>query len=401
MLVKLNLFDSKKELAVFLGIIFLILSVNISLKYHSFKELKSHKTAKIQAKVINQYKKTKHGKSYIVFKLRAKDGYTFYTTSREDLKNLYGDTLSLKMITKNITFLDFFKGFYAPVFDIWIDKKDRLKTKLLNFITSQHTNPLMKELFSALFLAKPVSKTLREKVSNLGISHLIAISGFHLGVLFFLLYFVFEKVYKFFQNRYFPYRNRRFDLSIFVIVLLFFYLYLLGFIPSLVRSYVMMAVGFYLYDRYFKIISFEVLFVAVLLILAFLPEFFFSIGFWFSVSGVFFIYMFLNYFSKLKPWQIMITLNIWVFIMMLPIVHFVFDKWTFLQLLSPLISIFFIIFYPLELFLHIIGHGDLLDIFVLKLFDLNSKIHHISTPLWFLVVYFLVNFYMIKKIKHI
>ena len=401
MLPKLTLFDSKKDFGIFLGAVFLILLINIALKYHTYTKLKSQKVYQTSAVVINQYQKTKHNKTYIVFKLRAKDGFVFYSTSKEDLKDLYGDTISFKMMTKNITFLDFFKGFYAPIYDIWIDKKDRFKTTLLDKITLQHQNPIMKELFSALFFAKPVSKELREKVSNLGISHLIAISGFHLGVLFFILYFLLDRVYKFFQNRYFPYRNRKFDLTVFVIVLLFGYLYLLGFVPSLVRSYVMMIVGFYLYDRYFNIISFEVLLVAVMLILSFLPEFFFSIGFWFSVSGVFFIYQFLGLFKNLKPWQVMIALNIWVFVMMIPIVHVVFSKWTFLQLVSPLLSMAFVVFYPLELFLHIFGVGDIFDGLILQLFSLESVRYHFFTPKWLLIVYILVNFYFIKKIKHI
>jgi competence protein ComEC len=183
--------------------------------------------------------------------------------------------------------------------------------------------------------------------------------------------------------------------------LLFGYLYLLGFVPSLVRSYVMLLVGFYLYDRYFEIISFEVLFVAVMLILAFIPEFFFSIGFWFSVSGVFFIYYYLHFFSHLKPWQIVLTLNIFVYIAMLPVVHFVFYKFTYLQLLSPLLSIGFIVFYPLELFLHLIGQGGLIDSWIVELLNFETTSYQIKTPLWFLMLFFvsLLSFYKIYS-KH-
>jgi len=401
MLVELNLFDSKKDYYIFFGIFVIILLFNIALKYHTFQDIKSHKIYTTTATVINQYQKTKHNKTYTVFKLHSKDGFIFYTTSKEDLKDLYGDKLLLKMLTKNIRFLDMFKGFYAPAFDFRLIEKDRIKKEILNKISRQHKEPMLKELFQALFLAKPISKELRDKVSNLGISHLIAISGFHLGVLFFILYFLLEKVYIFFQNRYFPYRNRQFDLTIMIMFLLFGYLYLLGFVPSLVRSYVMLIVGFFLYDRFYKIISFEVLFVAVLLILAFIPEFFFSVGFWFSVSGVFFIYYYLYFFSKLKPLYVVLTLNVFVYLAMLPVVHFVFDKFTYLQLLSPLLSILFILFYPLELFLHMIGYGGLLDSWIMELLNLKTTSFHIKTPFLFLVVYF-VSFFFFYKIysKH-
>ena len=392
---EVKLFEGKRDYLIFFAFLSIIFFTNITLKYNTYKNLTKKPANTIYVTVINQYQKTKHDKTYIVMKLRSSDGYTFYTTSREDLKDLIYDKLRVKIVTKNIHFIDLFKGFYAPTFSLELMQKNSLKEKIVNFISSQHENNLTKELFSALFLAKPISKDLRAKVSNLGISHLIAISGFHLGVLFFILYTLLKYPYQFFQDRFFPYRNRRFDLTVFIIGVLFLYLYLLGFIPSLVRSYVMLIVGFVLYDRFVKVISFEVLIVAVLLILAFIPSFFFSLGFWFSVSGVFYIYLFLKYFLSLKEWQIVLLLNIWVYIMMLPIIHYIFPKFTFLQLLSPLLSIAFIIFYPLELFLHLIGQGGLLDGLILKLFDLKSTVYQIHTPLWFLVLFVGLSFFVL------
>ena len=392
---EVKLFEGKRDYLLFFAFLSIVFCINITLKYNKYKNLTKKPVNTIYATVINQYQKTKHNKTYIVLKLRSKDGYTFYTTSKEDLKNLIYAKLRLKIVTKNIHFIDLFKGFYAPTFNIELMQKDRLKDDILNFISSQHENNLTKEPFSALFLAKPISKELRDKVSNLGISHLIAISGFHLGVLFFILYTLLKYPYQFFQDRFFPYRNRRFDLTVFIIAILFFYLYLLGFIPSLVRSYVMLIVGFILYDRFVKVISFEVLTVAVLLILAFIPSFFFSIGFWFSVSGVYFIFLFIKHFSHFKEWKTILFLNIWVYIMMLPIIHYIFPKFTFLQLLSPLLSIAFIIFYPVELFLHLIGQGDLLDGLILKLFELKSSVYQIHTPLWFLVLFLGLSFFIL------
>jgi len=67
MLPKLTLFDSKKDFGIFLGAVFLILLINIALKYHTYTELKSHKVYQTSSVVINQYQKTKHNKTYIVF----------------------------------------------------------------------------------------------------------------------------------------------------------------------------------------------------------------------------------------------------------------------------------------------------------------------------------------------
>ncbi|HIO90652.1 MAG TPA: ComEC/Rec2 family competence protein [Campylobacterales bacterium] len=394
---EINLFSSKRDLSLFLFICLLVLSFNIFQKHQVYTDLKQYKSQKIQATVINQYLKTKNNKTYTVFKLRSSDGYEFYTTSYKKLEDLNGYQITIKILTKNIAFIDLFKGFYTYSYDIQIYEKSSLNQTLSKKITSQHEEQFTKELFNALFLAKPISKDLRAKVSNYGISHLIAISGFHLGVLFGIFYFILSYPYTFFQDRYFPYRNKRFDLSIIVMAILFLYLYFLGFIPSLVRSYVIMVLLFILYNRFVKILSFEVLFVTVILIISFIPNFIFSIGFWFSVSGVFYIYLFLIYFKHLKPWKLAIFLNLWVFVMMIPIVHLFFDKITWLQLLSPPLSIAFIVFYPLELFLHMIGYGGVLDSIVLALLEQNPMIYHVETPIWFFLLFVIGSLYFAWK----
>jgi competence protein ComEC len=388
---ELRLFDSYREVAIFILLMATLFSYNIYQKHRLFKEVTASKFYTTDATVLKQYQKSKkNGKSYYVLKIRSNDGYSFYTTNHEDLKDINGRDISIGFITDKIDFRSFISTFYAPSYDIRLyEKEDSFKDKIDNFITSQHKSLKMKELFSALFLAKPISKELRADVSNLGISHLIAISGFHLGVLFTILYFILSYIYIYFQDRYFPYRNRRFDLTLLILMLLFGYMYMLGFVPSVVRSFVMMAFGFFLYHRSYKIISFEVLFVTVLFIIALIPEFLFSIGFWFSVSGVFYIYLFLHHFSYLKVWQIFLLLNFWVYMAMLPIIHYVFPSFTIYQLFSPFLTMLFSIFYPLEMLLHILGVGDMLDSLILKLFSFKATIFEIKTPLWFLIFYLL------------
>ncbi len=362
-------------------------------RYESYKEFSSKKFYHTGAIVLSHYQKQKpSGKIYHVLKLRSDDGAVFYTTNHEDIIDLSNRHISIGFITDKISFWDYLRVFFAPSYDIRIDEKSYdFKDRVSDLIASQHQNSITKELFLALFLATPISKELRADVSKLGISHLIAISGFHLGVLFALIYFIFSYPYSFFHSRYFPYRNKRFDLTMIILVFLFSYLYLLDFVPSLLRSFVMLFYGFFLFHRHFKILSFEVLFVTVLTILALFPSFVFSIGFWFSVSGVFYIYLFLHYFSNLPKWQILILLNIWVYILMTPIVHLFFDIFSFHQLYSPFLSIAFSVFYPFEIFLHLIGQGDFLDDYILMLLDQKVPIYHFKTPLWYFVLYILLS----------
>lgn len=391
---KLSLFENKKEIFLFLLAIMIVFAGNLFLQHQTYQKLSTEKFFRTEATVINQYQKTsKKGKVYHVLKLKSVDGYTFITTNYEDIKDLKDRNVRIGLITDKVTFLDFLKSFYAPSFDIeLLDYQTSFKEKLEEGIVSQHEAPFAKELFAALFLAKPISKSLRESVTTLGISHLIAISGYHLSFLFGLLYLLISKPYTFFQDRHFPYRNRRFDLTVGIIMILFWYVWLLDFTPSLIRSFVMMVFAFFLFHRNVKILSFEVLAVAVLFILALKPTLLFSIGFWFSVSGIFYIYLFLHYFKESNKWFIMIVINIWVYFAMIPVVHFIFPDFSFWQLISPLLSIGFGIFYPLEMLLHLVGYGDVLDGLLLKLFSIKGEIIELKTPLWFLALYVLSSF---------
>ena len=386
---RIDLFRNKKEIILFALMMGIFFCLHIYMRYLDFQKFHANKFYRTEATVLQHYQKEKKsGKRYHVLKLRSKEGALFFTTNYEDLIDLKGRQISLGVITDKIDFWNYLHTFYVPSYDIRIfEKEEGIKAGLRNFIEDQHENNTTRELFTALFLGEPISKGLRKDVAKLGISHLIAISGFHLGVLFAIFYFLLRYPYYYMQNRYFPYRNMRFDLTMVILAILFAYLWMLGFIPSLLRSFVMLVYGFFLFHRHFRILSFEVLFVTVLTILVLFPSFLFSIGFWFSVAGVFYIYLFLHYFGNLRPWLMVILLNIWVYLMMIPIVHFFFTTFSWHQLYSPLLSILFSVFYPLEMLLHLAGQGDLLDPALLKLLHQKGEIYHFGTPLWYLVLY--------------
>ncbi len=391
---KLDLFRNRREILLFVLFALLLFSLQIYLRYLHFQKFHETKFYRTDALVLNHYQKTKpSGKRYHVLKLKTDDGALFYTTNYEDLIDLKGRKVHLGLITDGVDFLDYLRTFYVPTYDIRIfEKEEGFKSLLHEAIVRQHSDPTAAELFCALFLGEPISKDLRRDVAKLGISHLIAISGFHLGVLFGLCYFLLRYPYYLLQNRYFPYRNIRYDLTMVILVILFGYLWMLDFLPSLLRSFVMLVYGFFLFHRHFRIFSFEVLFVTVVTILAFFPTLLFSIGFWFSVAGVFYIYLFLHYFGDMKKWQIALLLNIWIYLLMMPIVHYFFDTFSLYQLYSPLLSILFGLFYPLEIFLHLIGQGDLLDDAVLGLLHQKAQIYHFKTPLWYLILYLILSF---------
>lgn len=395
---RLDLFRSKREIALFTGVMLLLFALHLFWRYQSFERFSAHKFYHTDATVLNHYQKSKpSGKRYQVLKLKSADGAVFYTTNYGDLKDLKGWRVRLGVITEGIGFRDYLHTFYAPTYDIRIfEKESGVKAWLRRKIEAQHADSALRELFVALFLGEPISKALRADVSKLGISHLIAISGFHLGVLFGIFYFLLRYPYHWLQDRYFPYRNMRLDLTMVILAILAGYLWMLGFIPSLLRSFVMLVYGFLLFHRHFKILSFEVLFVTVLTILALFPEFLFSIGFWFSVSGVFYIYLFLHHYSHLRAWQMVVLLNIWVYLMMIPVVHTFFGTFSFLQLASPLLSVLFGLFYPLEMALHLVGQGDLLDPLIAKLLHAKAEIYQFTTPRWYLILFLILSLSAIR-----
>lgn len=178
-----------KEFRYFFLCVFIIFTFNIILEYYNFLNFKSQKHYSIDnALLINQYtKNNKNNKKYWVLKIQTQN-FTLYTTSFKDLNLNKNQYLNLKIITKNINFKDYLsKNFYAPAYDF-----KKLKEKKYNFIISyflnQHSNKKIREFYGALFFALPVSLELRNDVNYYGIAHLIAISGYHIGLLFSLIF---------------------------------------------------------------------------------------------------------------------------------------------------------------------------------------------------------------------
>ncbi len=389
------LFVNKKEIFWAIIALFSLFCISLGWQFYSYKQLVSKPLHVEAVKIVNHYQKHKsNGRAYDVFKLKSDDGYTFYTVSWKKRNIPVGSRVSIEFKTDKITFLKYLKNFFAV--NIYIkslkQKGKNYLEKIKKQIANQHKIKEMKQIYAALFFASNIQKSTRDKIQKLGISHLIAISGFHLGLISAILYFVFSPIYRFFQDRFFPYRNIKADLAFVVFSLLFWYMYILDFSPSFLRSFVLSVFGFFLFSRHIKIISFGTLFFSVSFILILYPRLLFSISFWFSVSGVFCIFLFLKHFPNLSKYWVFVFLNFWVFALMMPVVHFIFPVFTPLQLFSPILSMVFVLFYPLELFLHIINCGGIFDGRIEWLLNLQTTTYQIWTPLWFLILFVAFSF---------
>lgn len=361
------LFLDNKERVIFLAFVISILFINLSYRYYSFLKFKSNKYYEDSGRVELQYKKfsQKRDREYTILKIRSDRGFIYYITSWDELKDIKNRAVSVGIITDKISFKGYLSSFFARSFKLSLKpSKPDLRDRLLFYVDSIHPNQSAKEIFGALFLADSISKRLRDQITKWGIAHLFALSGFHLallgGVLFFILYYP----YLWLQKRYFRYRNRNFDLFLVTSLILFFYLLLTHSPPSLLRSFAMFFVGGVLYFWHIKVFSFEFLGWLLLLILALFPQLFFSIGFWLSFGGVFYIYLFLRYFKDMNRFAMLFWLNIYLFVAMAPFAHLFFGIYSPYALLSPLISILFAVFYIIEIGLHFIGFGGVLDRYV-------------------------------------
>lgn len=330
---QIELFSSKVQFSAFIGIILMILAANLTYHYYDFKNFKAEPTRILNAKILQAYEKTnKKGKIYKVIKLKT-NSFEFYTTSRKDANLSVNQNVEIGVFTKNVKFKDYIsKRFYMPNFKISpsLDASKKagiftnFKEKMINFIVSQHENEKMREFYSTLYFATDMSKELRANVTNWGIAHIVSISGFHIGIIFSFIFITLLPIYRFFQNRYFPYRSAKIDITNMIMIFLLIYLFVLDFTPSFLRSLAMCAVGYFFVLRNLKIVNFMTLFLAIFLLVAIFPSLAFSLGFYFSSLGVLFIFIFLHHFWKnFGVITATVLLNIYVFLCMnVPVYYF-------------------------------------------------------------------------------
>ena len=390
---KPKLFESQKGFAWTMLILFFLFLLRLGWEYHTYTEFISKPFYFTHATVLNAYMKHKGKRAYQVLKLHSDDGLTFYTTTYQK-KLLQHKRLRVQIFPgEQIGFFDYLGNFYVKSrIRSSENSAADIKEGLLKKVASQHRDPLLGSFYNAIFFASAIPKALREKISLLGVSHLMALSGFHLGILWALVYGVLLLLYTPLQQRYFPYRYALVDVGGVAIAILGVYVWFVGAPPSLLRSYVMILAGWCVLLMAVELVSFGFLATVVGALLLLFPSLFVSLGFWLSVSGVFYIFLLLQYSKGYHKWFItLLVIPVGIFLLMLPVVHTVFGTTSSYQLLSPLLSILFIPFYPLAMLMHLLGFGGFLDTALLWLFDLPVKGEDHYLSLWMGVLYLLFS----------
>lgn len=117
-------FYNKKIVLIF--VLFSLFFLNLFIEYNKFLKLIDEEIYETNVEVINIYEKTNHN----ILRLKA-DNFEFFTNIKNDENIKKSDLLNITFISKNLTFLDYLKGFYTTTlyFDL-VPKRKISKIKL-------------------------------------------------------------------------------------------------------------------------------------------------------------------------------------------------------------------------------------------------------------------------------
>lgn len=193
------IYKEKSKQIVTILFLFFIFLLNLSIEYSKYLDLIEEEIFETQVEVLNIYQKD----DFDILKLKASN-FNFFTSFPKDEKIDKFQTLNIVFISKDISFLEYLKGFYTKtVYFDFLEKEEKFKDEIIKKINSNHQDKMISELFQALFLALPISKELRDICTNYGIAHVIALSGFHIVVLSFCIYWIVYFPYSFFHQKFF------------------------------------------------------------------------------------------------------------------------------------------------------------------------------------------------------
>jgi competence protein ComEC len=384
-----------------MAFLLLFILLRLFLIYQEYENFKSKPFYYTDVNVIQAYEKTGERGTYTILKVYSTAlNIGFFTSTNTPMEKI-DSRLRLKLFpSKEFSFVNYLgTGYISSKINQSYNQEMGVKNSLLSYVAQQHENAMMDSFYNAIYFATPLDKQLRQQVSALGVSHLIALSGFHLAILSGILFLLLRPIYRVFQKRYFPYRFDLQDVGLMVLVILAIYVWFVDTPPSLLRSYAMMFVAWLLLVLGIELLSFAFLFTITLVLILIFPQLLVSLAFWFSIFGVFYIFLLIKYFANLNHYFLTLLINFAIFILMLPLIHLVFPMVTSLQLLSPILSLLFTVFYPLSMIFHFIGFGWIIDEALLKLFTLKYEEHHLTVPLSYGIGYITLSLLSIYSKK--
>ena len=222
-----------------------------------------------------------------------------------------------------------------------------LKTKQINLI-NQKLSPPYSSLLSAIILGEKseMDDYTRELFSKAGISHVVAISGMHIAIIGLIIFYIF--IYLGFS------RQKSFE---YIVVILFFYLCLIGFHASAIRAVIMGLIVMYGLKEGRLSSSGRAIILAATFLLVLNPRLLrFDVGFQLSflaTVGIIYFYPFINKWIKIVPEKIrsIIAVTLSAQVLTLPLVFYYFKTISFV---SPLTNVLVLPILPILMILSLL-----------------------------------------------
>ena len=345
----------------------------------------------------------------IVIDVRENDKYRI--TIYKDMNLKIGDKVKVKGIFKNAPSNTVFNLFsyhkYLLTKNIKLISNDasiklisRNKNPLYYIKNAiiDHVNKYKSASYLKTFILADTSMLddeIKDSYQNMGISHLFAVSGMHVGIFLFVLNIFFK------ENKY---KN-----LIYILFLLFF-LFITGIPESLLRCFTFFCLN--LINKYFKlnIKTYNIVIISSMILLILNPYLIYSVGFLFSITITFFITLSNKYLTNKSYFKKILIISFISFLSSLPILASCFFKINFLSLVLNIIFVPFvsIILFPLGLMTFIFPFIDTFYFKLINVFELIvtllDKIKILSFALAkpniiMIILYYLVLYMTIKVNK--
>lgn len=229
-------------------------------------------------------------------------------------------------------------------------------------------SPSIKNMNKALFLGEnTLSKKMKNKIRYLGLSHVFAMSGFHIALIFSIFYFICSKIFE-----------KKFAIEVVSLFLLSLYYLGVKESPSFTRAYIMLVIyilGKLLYE---KVSAAKTLFASAMISIFIKPNTIFSLSFQFSYLAMLAIIYFYPIIKKIniKKWKIfdyvLFTLSIQLFL--IPLQIFYFNSVPFLSIPLNILMLPLASFYITVVYIHTFLENFYLSFILSPLVEFGYKI---------------------------
>ena len=254
-----------------------------------------------------------------------------------------------------------------------INYKSPLKYKIKNLIINYINKFKSKKYLKAFVLSdtKDIDDNIKESYQNNGISHLLAISGFHITILSHVLLIIFNTLIKDKKISY-----------LLLFAFLLFYLFLTMYPPQILRAVILFILMTIKKQLEINIKTIYLLILTFLILININPYYIYSLGFILSFTVSFYLIIFNKIINKFKSYfGKTFAISIISSLAGLPIIINNFFK---INLLSPIINLLFVplislIIYPLSLIVLLIKPIDTVLYKLIKIIEISSlKIQNIN-----------------------